>query len=440
MSLPIYAHINPLCQRREEFHKNLQVTKKHRKGFQMLSMHCSTFLLITLFVTRCISLVDGFCIDAIPKNSSGKSCKSRISSISMITPRFNNVYDQHLCVNDKNLNMNSMLSTKGRRSRFLKLSTSTEVRMFSAATASLIAGSIAGAIGVGVAFPLDTLKTKSQVLGQQMKTPDGNGKEIGQLGMFDIISLVWEQEGISGFFGGVKGMMIGQAFIKAMAFSANAFALEFLIQAHERYSQYTFLSHFTAGSFYTLVVAACFAGFVTSFIVAPVERVKVMLQASGNALYQNELECISAVLKSEGWSGLLGRGLTPTILREVPSYAIYFVVYGILIQTPFAKTLGVAAPLVFGAMSGCASWIPVYPIDVVKTLMQNTEGGSNKEEAEDKGQVRSNASAIEISKQLYEEGGIGAFFDGLTPKMLRAAVNHAVTFWIYDLIIKKMSA
>jgi len=33
------------------------------------------------------------------------------------------------------------------------------------ALASLLAGSIAGAIGVGVAFPLDTLKTKSQVLG-----------------------------------------------------------------------------------------------------------------------------------------------------------------------------------------------------------------------------------------------------------------------------------
>ena len=38
--------------------------------------------------------------------------------------------------------------------------------LFSAATASLLAGSVAGAVGVGVAFPLDTLKTKSQVMGR----------------------------------------------------------------------------------------------------------------------------------------------------------------------------------------------------------------------------------------------------------------------------------
>jgi solute carrier family 25 carnitine/acylcarnitine transporter 20/29 len=48
-------------------------------------------------------------------------------------------------------------------------------------------------------------------------------------------------------------------------------------------------------------------------------------------------------------------------------------------------------------------------------------------------------SALEIIKQLYAEGGIGAFFDGLTPKMLRAALNHSVTFFIYDLVLKALS-
>jgi Mitochondrial carrier protein len=56
----------------------------------------------------------------------------------------------------------------------------------------------------------------------------------------------------------------------------------------------------------------------------------------------------------------------------------------------------------------------------VKTIVQNTEGDE--------------ISSIEVVKELYESGGVGAFFDGLTPKMLRAAVNHAVTFWVYDLV------
>lgn len=155
------------------------------------------------------------------------------------------------------------------------------------------------------------------------------------------------------------------------------------------------------------------------------ERVKVMMQAQQNNTYANELECIQAVLENEGWTGLFSRGLGPTLAREVPSYAIYFVVYGVLIQTSIAEGMGSFAPLVCGAISGCACWIPVYPIDVVKTLVQNTEGGDS-------------ASAIDIAKQLYQDEGIGAFFNGLTPKMLRASVNHAVTFWVYALMMERL--
>jgi solute carrier family 25 carnitine/acylcarnitine transporter 20/29 len=52
-----------------------------------------------------------------------------------------------------------------------------------------LAGSVAGAIGVGVAFPLDTLKTKAQVLG-----PETNG-------MVQTVKLIWNTEGMAGFFG-----------------------------------------------------------------------------------------------------------------------------------------------------------------------------------------------------------------------------------------------
>merc|ERR1712125_254607 len=115
-------------------------------------------------------------------------------------------------------------------------------------------------------------------------------------------------------------------------------------------------------------------------------------------------------------------GLGPTLAREVPSYGIYFLVYGVFMQTQIASLLGNIAPLVFGALSGMASWIPVYPVDVVKTLVQNSDG-------------KETLSSFQVTKTLYEEGGVGAFFDGLTPKMLRAAVNHAVCFYVYDIMM-----
>lgn len=264
--------------------------------------------------------------------------------------------------------------------------------------ASMLAGSFAGAIGVGVSFPLDTLKTKSQVLGQ-----------ASNLGMIELSRKIFKEEGLHGFFGGVRGMMIGQAVIKSAAFTSNQFALESLNTVH-------------IPMFYSLLLSAAFAGFVTSFIVAPVERVKIMMQAAPNQ-YVNEFECMKAIFKIEGIGGFLGRGLNATIVREVPSYCIYFALYGMLMKTPSFVWLGNLAPLVAGALSGMGSWLPVYPVDVVKSLVQNTDG---------KGDT---VSSIAVAMQLYKDGGVAAFFDGLQPKMIRAGVNHAVTFWVYEICI-----
>jgi hypothetical protein len=236
--------------------------------------------------------------------------------------------------------------------------------------ASVVAGSVAGAIGVGVAFPLDTLKTKSQVMSQKQRddarsakssvatsaedsaviVPEGSGRSLG---MLQVISLVWTTKGIAGFFGGVKGMMIGQAVLKAIAFSANANALALLVK------------HTDLPTIVPLLLAACFAGFITSFVAAPIERIKVMMQAS-SGIYKNEIECCQAILRTEGWKGFMGRGLGATLAREIPSYGIYFCFYGFVIKSSIASLLGPAAPLVFGALAGMACWLPVYPVDVVK--------------------------------------------------------------------------
>jgi hypothetical protein len=159
-------------------------------------------------------------------------------------------------------------------------------------------------------------------------------------------------------------MMMGQALIKAVAFSVNTFFLTVFEQQQL----------FALAPIVNMIVSACLSGFFAAFIVTPVERIKVMMQASEKSFYENELHCAEAVISAEGWEGLLVRGLGTTIAREVPSYAVYFVLYGFLMQTPIAIFLGGFAPLIFGALSGCASWLPVYPVDVVKTLIQNTEG------------------------------------------------------------------
>ena len=65
-----------------------------------------------------------------------------------------------------------------------------------------------------------------------------------------------------------------------------------------------------------------------------------------------------------------------------------------------------------------ASWLPVYPVDVIKTGVQLSEKGS-----------------YDVALSLYEQGGVMAFFDGLSAKMMRAAVNHATTFLVYSKLL-----
>ena len=210
--------------------------------------------------------------------------------------------------------------------------TTTSLSVLGTGVASLLAGSVGGAIGVGVAYPLDTLKTKSQVYGQQnaqkrkeqqeeqeqrrleqkqhnIQHGDNHGGaasvplpppgtagtiehhypvESPEEDLISLVKLILEMEGIPGFFGGVKAMMVGQALIKSVAFSANELALGILNDSStaavtgismgaEEMSTAAAGDAVVATSFVTLILAAAISGFVTSFLVAPVGKKRLVI-------------------------------------------------------------------------------------------------------------------------------------------------------------------
>jgi solute carrier family 25 carnitine/acylcarnitine transporter 20/29 len=270
----------------------------------------------------------------------------------------------------------------------------------------LVAGSIAGAIGVGVAYPFDSIKTKSQALAARGEASRG---------LFGMFCYVLEDEGISGFYQGVTGAMLGQAVVKAVAFASNDWAL-------------TELSGGVSPTVWQLIASAMFAGLFTSFFVNPVERIKVVMQA-GSVGNSNELQALRQLKESDGLQGLMFRGLSATLAREIPSYGLYFVVYGLLLvqwqSIVISEPMASLGPLFCGGLAGMASWLPVYPIDVVKTEMQNTLSGMESERP----------SMTRTAMRLYETQGLGVFWEGLDSKLLRACVNHAVAFYVFDLLM-----
>ncbi|EED95428.1 predicted protein [Thalassiosira pseudonana CCMP1335] len=288
--------------------------------------------------------------------------------------------------------------------------------------ASLLSGSVGGAIGVGAAYPFDTLSTKAQV---------SSGKDGKPPSMGSTIVKIFKEEGVPGFFEGVLVTMIGQALIKAIQFATNE--LTFLWLGKHSNIKSNVLK---------MAIAGVLSGLISSFVVSPVELVKIRMQAQNKltakkknddldegAVYKNELDCAQCIVKNEGWSSLFTHGLWITIIREIPSFAIYFVVYGVLARSSMATTLGEhAAPLIFGALAGWAMWIPTYPIDIVKTIeqVQTRKKGDSRKQLK---------SCSHITSKIYKTGGVRAFFDGLEPKLARAAIKHAVTFWVYEVMM-----
>jgi Mitochondrial carrier protein len=87
---------------------------------------------------------------------------------------------------------------------------------------------VAGVIGIGLSFPLDTVNTRFQLVQGGQEADCGiSRKSSSQISgnIVDTALQIYQNDGWQGFFAGAKGMMAGESAIKAVAFTSNALAL-----------------------------------------------------------------------------------------------------------------------------------------------------------------------------------------------------------------------
>lgn len=80
----------------------------------------------------------------------------------------------------------------------------------------------------------------------------------------------------------------------------------------------------------------------------------------------------------------------------------------------------------YGSLSGVVLWLAIYPLDVVKSMIQ-TDTLRNP---------RFKNSMKNVINHLYREQGISAFFKGFAPTMLRAAPVNGATFVTFELVMR----
>lgn len=69
--------------------------------------------------------------------------------------------------------------------------------------------------------------------------------------------------------------------------------------------------------------------------------------------------------------------------------------------------------LLCGGIAGSASWLSVYPLDVIKTRVQTQDQAITTSLLAESNTIRTQKGAWACTKIAYREGGTRVFFNGL---------------------------
>ncbi|KAI9847582.1 MAG: carnitine transporter [Sclerophora amabilis] len=284
---------------------------------------------------------------------------------------------------------------------------------------SFASGGVGGVCAVVVGHPFDLVKVRLQTAEKGVYN-----------GAIDVVKRTVAREGLArGLYAGVSAPLVGVTPMFAVSFWGYDIG-KGLVQRFSTVENNQF-------SVAQVSAAGFFSAIPMTGITAPFERVKVLLQIQGQKQlkpgekpqYSGGLDVVRQLYRQGGIRSVF-RGSAATLARDGPGSAAYFATYETIKRrmTPKdehgkAGQLSLTAVCVAGASAGVAMWIPVFPVDTVKSRLQSAEG---------------KPTIGGVVRELYKRGGVKAFFPGIGPALARAVPANAATFLGVELAQKAM--
>ncbi|TPX30153.1 hypothetical protein SmJEL517_g06219 [Synchytrium microbalum] len=193
------------------------------------------------------------------------------------------------------------------------------------------------------------------------------------------------------------------------------------------------------------LVAGGVAGAASRTVVSPLERTKILFQVQvTNGLstsYSGITSTLRQIYNAEGLMGFF-RGNGTNVIRMVPYSAIQFGTFEYLrkvLRRPGEKDLLTSQALIAGAISGTASVVATYPLDLIRTrlsvadaiFISNAKGNTTRPQ-------RPTIMAM-AKKIIRSEGGVLALYRGLVPTCMSIAPFVSVNFVSYHFLKENIS-
>lgn len=151
--------------------------------------------------------------------------------------------------------------------------------------------------------------------------------------------------------------------------------------------------------------------------------------------YRNAAHAAFTIFKEEGL-GAIYRGVGLTALRQGSNQAVNFSAYTefkTLLRKWQAADLDSELPsyqiMAIGLVSGAMGPLSNAPIDTIKTRLQKTPAQPGETAFS---RVRA------ITRDMFKQEGVHAFYKGITPRIMRVAPGQAVTFTMYEFLKERL--
>ena len=263
---------------------------------------------------------------------------------------------------------------------------------------SFLAGALSGACSTVLLQPFDLIKTRIQ--------------QSPQSSVWAQTKLVARSEGLLGFWTGVTPSLWRTVPGIGLHFASYHALTGLLSEAGQH--QLSPLQSLAVGGL---------ARVIAGTVLMPVSVIKPRWEAGGPQFGYKGAGMVGAVktiLRLEGGRGLVA-GLVPTILRDAPYSALYLMFYNKLkALTAAGQPSDSLRHFSCGLLAGALATVLVQPADVVKTELQ-----LRQERLGRLGHWRT-------VRQIFSLRGVGGFFVGLGPRVVRKSLMSALAWSVYE--------